>query len=134
MMPNILIAEGTPSVWQAQRARFGLPANFSLFAEAVRLHRPEIRCTAVNIADHEALPLGATWSDFDGVMIPGSRCTFTIPRPMSPGRSILCARLLAPACRCGAAAGVCNWQPWRLAARSGAIRADANCRSRGPLR
>ncbi len=71
-MPNILIAEGTPSVWQAQRARFGLPANFSLFAEAVRLHRPEIRCTAVNIADHEALPLGATWSDFDGVMIPGS--------------------------------------------------------------
>src|SRR5579871_3943330 len=123
MMPNILIAEGTPSVWQAQRARFGLPANFSLFAEAVRLHRPEIRCTAVNFADHEALPLGATWSDFDGVMTPaaaphrqaGAKSrAHKIDLPGDIGRGIVnVQRLLAPACRCGAAAGVCNWQPWR---------------------
>jgi GMP synthase (glutamine-hydrolysing) len=71
-MLNILIAEGTPSVWQAERAGFGIPANFALFADAVHLHRPDIRCTPVNIADGEALPFGATLSDFDGVMVPGS--------------------------------------------------------------
>jgi GMP synthase (glutamine-hydrolysing) len=71
-MPNILIAEGTPAVWQAERAGFGIPANFSLFAAAVRLHQPDARCMPINIADGEALPLGTALSDFDGVMIPGS--------------------------------------------------------------
>jgi GMP synthase (glutamine-hydrolysing) len=71
-MPNILIAEGTPAIWQAERAGFGIPSNFSLFAEAVRLHYPEIRCTPLNIADGEDLPLGTALADFDGVMIPGS--------------------------------------------------------------
>jgi GMP synthase (glutamine-hydrolysing) len=71
-MPNILIAEGTPAVWQAERADFGLPANSLLFATAVRLHRPDIRCTALNIADDEPLPLGTALADFDGVMFPGS--------------------------------------------------------------
>ncbi len=71
-MPNILIAEGTPAVWQAERTRFGIPSNFSLFAAAVQLHRPGIRCTLLNIADGEALAFGTTLSDFDGVMIPGS--------------------------------------------------------------
>ena len=42
-MLNILIAEGTPAVWQAERAGFGLPSNLSLLAAAVRLHCPEIR-------------------------------------------------------------------------------------------
>jgi hypothetical protein len=71
-MPNILIAEGTPAVWQAARTRFGIPSNFSLFAAAVQLHHPGIRYTALNIADGEALPFGPTLYDFDGVMIPGS--------------------------------------------------------------
>src|SRR5437764_11326519 len=71
-MLDILIAEGTPAVWQAERAGFGLPSNFSLFAAAVRLHCPEIRCTPLNIADGETLPFGITLSDFDGVMFPGS--------------------------------------------------------------
>src|SRR5215467_9089135 len=71
-MLNILIAEGTPAVWQAERAGFGLPSNFSLFAAAVRQHRPDIRCTPLNIADGEALPVGITLSDFEGVMFPGS--------------------------------------------------------------
>jgi GMP synthase (glutamine-hydrolysing) len=71
-MLNILIAEGTPAVWQAERAGFGIPSNFSLFAAAVQLHHPGIRCTALNIADGEALPFGTTLSDFDGVMFPGS--------------------------------------------------------------
>jgi len=71
-MPHILIAEGTPAVWQAERAGFGIPSNFSLFAEAVRLHHLEIRCTALNIADDEDLPLGTALADFDGVMIHGS--------------------------------------------------------------
>jgi len=71
-MPNILIAEGTPAIWQAERAGFGIPSNFSLFAAAVRLHRPEIRCTPLNIADGEDLPLGTALADFDGVMLPGS--------------------------------------------------------------
>ena len=42
-MLNILIAEGTPAVWQAQRAGFGIPSNFSLFAAAVQLHHPGVR-------------------------------------------------------------------------------------------
>jgi hypothetical protein len=71
-MPNILIAEGTPAVWQAERARFGIPSNFSLFAAAVRLHQPGIRCTSLNIADGEPLPFGTGLADLDGVMFPGS--------------------------------------------------------------
>ena len=71
-MPNILIADGTPAVWQAERTGFGIPSNFSLFAAAVQLHHPDIDCTALNIADGEALPLGTALADFDGVMVPGS--------------------------------------------------------------
>jgi GMP synthase (glutamine-hydrolysing) len=80
-MLNILIAEGTPAVWQAKRLGFGIPSNFSLFAAAVQLHHPGIRCTALNIADGEALPLGATLSDFDGVMVPGSPLHIYDPTP-----------------------------------------------------
>jgi GMP synthase (glutamine-hydrolysing) len=80
-MPNILIAEGTPAVWQAERADFGLPSNFSLFAAAVQLHHPGIRCTLLNIADGEALPFGTTLSDFDGVMVPGSPLHIYDPTP-----------------------------------------------------
>ena len=71
-MPNLLIADGTPAAWQAERAVFGIPSNFSLFAAAVQLHHPDIRCTPLNIADGEALPLGTAVADFDGVMLPGS--------------------------------------------------------------
>src|SRR5271163_607540 len=71
-MPNILIADGMPAVWQAERAGFDIPSNFSLFAAAVQLHHPDIRCTPLNIADGEALPLGTALGDFDGVMFPGS--------------------------------------------------------------
>ena len=80
-MPNILIAEGTPTVWQAERTRFGIPSNFSLFAAAVRLHHPGIRCTALNIADGEALAFGTALSDFDAVMIPGSPLHIYDPTP-----------------------------------------------------
>jgi GMP synthase (glutamine-hydrolysing) len=80
-MLNILIAEGTPAVWQAERAGFGLPSNFSLFAAAVQLHRPDILCTPLNIADGEALPFGITLSDFDGVMFPGSPLHIYDPDP-----------------------------------------------------
>lgn len=80
-MPNILIAEGTPAVWQAERAEFGLPSNFSLFAASVRLHHPGIGCTPLNIADGEALPFGTGLSDFDGVMIPGSPLHIYDPTP-----------------------------------------------------
>ena len=69
---NILIAEGTPAAWQAERAHSGIPSNFSLFAATVRLHCPDIRCTPLNIADGEALPLGTALADFDGVMFAGS--------------------------------------------------------------
>jgi GMP synthase (glutamine-hydrolysing) len=80
-MLNILIAEGTPAVWQAERAGFGLPSNFSLLAAAVRLHCPEIRCTQLNIADSKPLPFGITLSDFDGVMFPGSPLHIYDPDP-----------------------------------------------------
>jgi GMP synthase (glutamine-hydrolysing) len=71
-MSNILVAEGTPATWQSGRRDFGLPSNFSLCAAALRLHRPEVRCTALNIADAEPLPFGTALTDFDGVIIPGS--------------------------------------------------------------
>ena len=71
-MPNVLIADGTPAVWQAERAGFGIPSSFSLFAAAVQLHHPDLRATPLNIADGEGLPFGAALSDFDGVIIPGS--------------------------------------------------------------
>ena len=90
-MLNILIAEGTPAVWQAERAGFGLPFNFSLFAAAVQLHDPAIRCTSLNIADGEALPFGTTLSDFDGVMFPGSPLHIYDPDPCV-GRQIDFAR------------------------------------------
>jgi GMP synthase (glutamine-hydrolysing) len=80
-MPNILIAEGTPAVWQADRVGFGIPSNFSLFAAAVQLHDSGVRCTPVNIADGEALPFGTTVSDFDGVMFPGSPLHIYDPMP-----------------------------------------------------
>ena len=80
-MLNILIAEGTPAVWQAERAGFGLPSNFSVFAAAIRQHRPEINCTPLNIADGEALPFGITLSDFEGVMFPGSPLHIYAPDP-----------------------------------------------------
>lgn len=80
-MLNILIAEGTPAVWQAERADFGLPSNFSLFAAAVRVHCPDIRCVPLNIADGETLPVGITLSDFEGVMFPGSPLHIYDPDP-----------------------------------------------------
>jgi GMP synthase (glutamine-hydrolysing) len=80
-MPNILIAEGTPAVWQAERAEFGIPSNFSLFAASVRLHCQSARCMPLNIADGEALPLGTGLADFDGVMIPGSPLHIYDPTP-----------------------------------------------------
>ena len=64
-MPNILIAEGTPALWQTEHAGFAIPSNFSLFATAVQLHDPGIRCTLINIADGGTWPLGTALSDFD---------------------------------------------------------------------
>src|SRR5436190_1095671 len=71
-MPNILIAEGTPAAWQAERPDFGIPSNVSLFAAALHLYRPDTRCTALNIADGEPFPLGTALADFGGVIFPGS--------------------------------------------------------------
>jgi GMP synthase (glutamine-hydrolysing) len=71
-MANILVAEGTPAAWQAGRADLRVPSNFSLCAAAVRLHHPDARCAALNIADGEPLPCGIALTDFDGVMFPGS--------------------------------------------------------------
>jgi GMP synthase (glutamine-hydrolysing) len=71
-MPTILIAEGTPAVWQAERAAFGIPSNFSIFAEAVRLNAPDISCIPLNIADGEMLPPGISLADLDRVMFTGS--------------------------------------------------------------
>jgi GMP synthase (glutamine-hydrolysing) len=80
-MPNILIAEGTPTRWQAEHAGYAIPSNFSLFASAVALHEPGIRCAFLNIAEAEALPFGTALSDFDGVMIPGSPLHVYDPTP-----------------------------------------------------
>jgi GMP synthase (glutamine-hydrolysing) len=80
-MLDILIAEGTPALWQTEHARFAIPSNSSLLASAVALHRPGVRCTLLNIADGEALPFGTALLDFDGVMIPGSPLHTYDPTP-----------------------------------------------------
>lgn len=80
-MPHILIAEGTPAAWQAERAHAGLPPNFSLCADAVRLHQPDIGCVALNIADGDPLPRGVALADFAGVMFPGSPLHIYDPTP-----------------------------------------------------
>jgi GMP synthase (glutamine-hydrolysing) len=130
-MLNILIGEGTPAVWQAERADFGLPSNFSLVAAAVQLHQPGAHCVPLNIADGETLPSGITLSDFDGVMFPGSPLHIYDSDPCVT-RQIDFARIaFAAACRSGAAAGACSWPWWRLEDRSGATRAHASCRSLG---
>lgn len=100
-MLNILIGEGTPAVWQAARAGFGLPSNFSLFAEAVQLHHPGIRCTPLNVADGEALPFGTTLSDFNGVMFAGSPLHIYDPTP--------CVTRQIEFARAGFAAGMPVW-------------------------
>jgi GMP synthase (glutamine-hydrolysing) len=131
LMPKILIAEGTPAVWQAERTRFGIPSNFSLFAAAVQLHRPGIRCMLLNIADGEALAFGTALSDFHGVMIPGSPLHIYDPTP-SVSRQIDFARAaFAAGVPVWGAAGVCSLPPWRSGARSGATRGDARSRSLG---
>jgi len=101
LMLNILIAEGTPATWQAERAGFGLPSNFSLLAAAVQLHHPDIRCTPLNIADGEDLPVGTSLSDFDGVMIPGS--------PLHIYHPDACVRRQIDFARAAFAAGVPVW-------------------------
>src|SRR5262249_37396096 len=100
-MLNILIAEGTPAVWQAERAGFGLPSNFSLFAAAIRRHRPETNCTPPNIAGGEALPFGIALSDFEGVMFPGSPLHIYDPTP--------CVTRQIDFARAASAAGVPVW-------------------------
>ena len=133
-MLNILIAEGTPAVWQAERRGFGLPSNFSLLAAAVRLHDPGIRCMPLNIADGEALPFGTTLSDFDGVMFPGSPLHIYDPGPcVSRQIDFARAAFAAGLPLSGAAAGACSLRWWRSADRFGATRGDASCRSLGRL-
>jgi hypothetical protein len=131
-MPNILIAEGTPALWQTEHAGFAIPSNFSLFAAAVQLHDPGIRCTLINIADGAALPFGMALSDFDGVMIPGSPLQSMTRPPPSRGRSILRGPPSPPVCPSGGAAGVCSLPQWRSGDRSGATRGDASSRWLGP--
>lgn len=97
-MPNILVAEGTPSAWQTDRKAFGLPSNTSLCEEALSLHRPDVRCTRLNIADGEPLPFGTALADFDGVMIPGSPLhvydqTPAVTRQIEFGRAAFAARV-----------------------------------------
>ena len=132
LMSNILIAEGTPAVWQTEHAGFAIPSNFSLFAAAVRLHDPGIHCTLINIADGGALPFGTALSDFDGVMIPGSPLHIYDPTPAVARRSILRGPPSPPACPSGGAAGVCSLPQWRSGDRSGGTRGDASSRWLGP--
>ena len=118
-MPNILIAEGTPTLWQTEHAGFAIPSNFSLFAAAVRLHDPGIHCTLINIADGGALPFGTALSDFDGVMIPGSPLHIYDPTPAVARQIDFAWAALPPACPSGGAAGVCSLPQSRSGDRSG---------------
>jgi len=131
LMLNILIAEGTPATWQAERAGFGLPSNFSLLAAAVQLHHPDIRCTPLNIADGEDLPVGTSLSDFDGVMIPGSPLHVYHPNACVRRQIDFARAALTPACPSRAAAGAYSLPWWLSGDRSGATRGVASCQLLG---
>ena len=123
-MSNILIAEGTPAVWQTEHAGFAIPSNFSLFAAAVRLHDPGIHCRLINIADGGALPFGTALSDFDGVMIPGSPLHIYDPTP--------CVTRQIDFARAAFAAGVPVWGScWGLQVATVALGGSVRRNSRG---
>src|SRR5215472_17103027 len=71
-MLRILIADGTPAAMQAERERFGIPSNASLFEAALKSQQPQIRCSSINVADVQDLPGGVSLGDFDGLMFSGS--------------------------------------------------------------
>lgn len=80
-MLNILIAEGTPAVWQAERAGSASIPTFRCLPRLSSCVTRGIRCTALNIADGEALPFGTALSDFDGVMVPRAYHSISMTRP-----------------------------------------------------
>ena len=57
---------------QAEFGRFGVQTNAELFEAALRLHRPDLHCASVNVADGDALPQGVPIEAFDGVILTGS--------------------------------------------------------------
>src|SRR5262249_298553 len=69
---RILIADCTPSAMQAEFGRFGAQTNAELVEAALRLHRPDLHCASVNVADGDALPKGMPIETFDGVILTGS--------------------------------------------------------------
>ena len=71
-MLRILVADGTPAAMQAEREKFGIPSNFSLFEAAFTSQQPHIQCSSINIADGQDLPGGVSLEDFDGLMFSGS--------------------------------------------------------------
>src|SRR5271155_3711 len=130
-MPNILIAEGTPAAWQAERADFGIPSNHSLFAAALHLHRPDIRCTPLNIADGVPFPLGTALADFDGVMFPGSPLHIYDRTPAVTRQIDFARAAFAAGVPVWGSCWVCRLRQWRSGDRSGVTRADASSRSPG---
>src|SRR3984893_8091770 len=71
-MLHILIADGTPAAMQAERERFGIPSNASLFEAALSSQQPHLCCSSINVADGQDLPSGVSLGDFDGLMFSGS--------------------------------------------------------------
>lgn len=71
-MPRILIADCWDTASQQPVIALGTRPNAQLFADALRLHDPAVRCVSLNVADGAALPAGVALSDFDGVILTGS--------------------------------------------------------------
>ena len=80
-MLRILIADGTPAAMQAEREKFGIPSNASLFEAALRSQQPDIRCWSINVADGQELPVGVALGDFNGLMLSGSPLHIYGPTP-----------------------------------------------------
>jgi GMP synthase (glutamine-hydrolysing) len=80
-MLRILIADGTPAAMQAEREKFGIPSNASLFEAALRSQQPDISCCSINVADGQELPVGVALGDFNGLMLSGSPLHIYDPTP-----------------------------------------------------
>ncbi|MFC4347267.1 type 1 glutamine amidotransferase [Kordiimonas lipolytica] len=72
-MPHLLLLEGNPRKVRVRADSIGVRAASQVYAEAISAHFPDIEMTVLNGADKDAaLPEGASFDDFDGMVISGS--------------------------------------------------------------
>ena len=71
-MGKILMMEGNTIEKQKSAAKLGLKTATQIYIRAIRHWDPEVEIDVINAADGELLPQGASYDDYDGMVISGS--------------------------------------------------------------